>query len=359
MLSCYKKVEVSNLLINSEFNFNSRNKFISMSKNGDNFSLREINNFRQLSDLEEIKSIYDLNYNFCDTLNIKKSDDINWAILLGRRRCKLFTKNLIEEINFSTNFITTYHTQTLPLRKSLYENLSQILDPEGKEIEVPTYNHKSVSGRTSITSGFNFLTSSKEFRSRCSSKKRDNILVSIDFKACEPNLYLRSIGKSIDSPDVYSYLMEELSIKIGDREKLKRGILSVLYGASDSTASRILGGNKETLDQIKKFFMISENTQKLNNFFENNKCIFNAYGRPIFSDKSILNKWIQSSAVDFCSMAFLTFAQERNLSVAYLVHDEMVVDCSKQDFENFKDTRELFDPVTKISMPIEITVLGS
>ena len=216
-----------------------------------------------------------------------------------------------------------------------------------------------MSGRTSIKKGFNFLTSSKEFRKGCKSLKKENILVSIDFKACEPNLYLRSIGKNIDNPDVYSYLMNELSLKVENREKLKRGILSVLYGASDDTAIRILGGDKKTLGMIKEFFMIGETTEKLRKDFKKRGYIFNLYGRPIFSDKSILNKWIQSSAVDFCSLAFLNFAKQNNLDVAYIVHDDMVVDCKVKDYEKIKNINELSDDITKVSLPVEITVLSS
>ena len=150
--------------------------------------------------------------------------------------------------------------------------------------------------------------------------------------------------------------MNNLNINAESREKLKRGILSVLYGASDDTASRILGGDKKALSDIKKFFMVSENTEILKNEFVEKNFILNMYGRPIFSDKSILNKWIQSSAVDFCSLAFLEFVRENNLKVAYLVHDEMVVDCTADDYKKIRNIKEITDPVTNISLPVEITI---
>ena len=82
------------------------------------------------------------------------------------------------------------------------------------------------------------------------------------------------------------------------------------------------------------------------------------YGRPIFSDKSILNKWIQSSAVDFCSLAFRSFIKSRNLKAAYLVHDDMVIDCTQSEYESIKGIKMLEDPWTKISLPVEITNLS-
>ncbi len=359
MLSSYENISISKLLINHEFDFKSKNKIVNISPLGATLSIRDLNYFRQISDIEPIESIYDTNVKVCDTLNIEKTDKVDWELLLGKENCRIFIKNLLNNIDITSNYITTYHTEILPLRVSLYENLSKIIDKNENEVDVPVYNHASVSGRTTIKKGFNFLTSTKEFRSSCKSLKKENLLVSIDFKACEPNLYLRSIGKEIKNPDVYNYLMNELSINIQDRDKLKRGILSVLYGASDDTAGRILGGDKKTLKSIKEFFMIEKSTEILRKEFDEKGFIYNMYGRPIFSDRSILNKWIQSSAVDFCSLAFLDFVKTHKLKVAYLVHDDMVVDCSRSKYEKIKDTKVLIDPVTKISMPVEITTLST
>ena len=153
--------------------------------------------------------------------------------------------------------------------------------------------------------------------------------------------------------------MKELDIRVEGREKLKRGILSVLYGASDDTASRILGGDKTTLNKIKEFFEIEKWTRELQKEFDEKKCIFNMYGRPIFSDKSILNKWIQSSAVDFCSLAFLNLVEEHDLKVAYLVHDDMVIDCKPLVFEKIKNIKQIKEPRSNISLPVEVTLLSA
>jgi hypothetical protein len=359
MIQVSEKLKISKLLINKEFSYKSVETTINMCESGEEISLRKINIIRRLSDLTSLKSIRSDNQNFSEVLNIQDDDNIRWDLLLGKDYCVNYTKNLISEIEYSKSFLTTYHTTVLPRRKKLYENLTQIIDPDGKRLEVPVYNHSGVSGRTSIKKGFNFLTSSKDFRSKCKSLEKNNILVGIDFKACEPNFYLRSIGKSVKDPDIYRHLVQELGINIENREKLKRGILSVLYGASDETAARILGGNKKMLKSIKKFFKVEETTALLKEDFSDKKFILNAYGRPIFSDKSILNKWIQSSAVDFCSLAFLNFLEEHNLRAAYLVHDEMVVDCNRDQYEEIKNIKELSDPVTKLSVPVEIKVVST
>ena len=358
MFHKYQKINIKELTINREFDYQSKNKIVKLNSEGVCIDLCVLNRVRTLGDHESIKTLHELNYKLCNTLNIDPQDPVKWNMLLGEEACRSYSQNLIREIKFSKNLLTSYHSEILLKRKSLYENLNQILGPDGEKLEVPIYNHSGISGRTTIKSGFNFLTSSKEFRSNCKVTEKDNFLVSIDFKACEPNLYLRALGKKIKNSDVYNYLMSELNIKVNDRSKLKRGILAVLFGAGDSTAKKILGGDTKTLQKIKKFFEIEEAKRKLQEQFDNQKYIFNMYGRPIFSDKSILNKWIQSSAVDFCSLAFLDLVRNRNLRVAYILHDDMVVICNNKKFKEIKDLTEITDPYSNISLPVEITKLG-
>lgn len=358
MITHINKLQISKIKINSEFDFDSKNKTVTLGSEGISLSLKDLNVVRELSQIDSIKTIREVNYKITDILNIDDSDTVAWKYLVGKEKCIEYTKYLKKEIDFTKGILTDYHKSVLRDRKSLYSNLSEILGPKKEPLDVPKYNHASISGRTSIKSGYNFLSSSKDFRKNCISKNPDNLLVSIDFKACEPNLYLRAIGKKINQPDVYEYLVKELDIRVEKRETLKRGILSVLYGASDDTAKRILGGEKNTLEKIKQFFEIEKWSSYLQNQFDKNQFIFNMYGRPIVSDKSILNKWIQSSAVDFCSLAFLNLVKTNNLKVAYLVHDDMVLDCSKSDFEKIKNIKELLEPRINIKLPVEVTVLG-
>ena len=358
MIQHYKKVKIKKLKIEKEFDYRSSDKFIIIDPEGDvNTSIQKINLLRRISNLENILTISESNYKLCNILNIRDTDRVNWEFLIGKSICRDYTKHLLSEIRHASGFITSYHTEILPQRIKLYENLTSVIGPDGHQLETPVYSHSSVSGRTTITQGHNFLTSTKEFRKSCKSINSDH-LVSIDFKSCEPNLYLRAIGKEIKNSDVYNHLMTELDIKVDNRSQLKRGILSVLYGASDETAKRILGGDNKTLAKIKTFFEIEEKTNKLREEFDREGFIFNMYGRPIFSDKSILNKWIQSSAVDFCSLAFLKFARDNNLSVSYLIHDDMVVNCSESEYQSIKETKTLQDPCSKISLPVEISIIS-
>ena len=47
--------------------------------------------------------------------------------------------------------------------------------------------------------------------------------------------------------------------------------------------------------------------EKLDKEYDSKNFILNYYGRPITSNNNLVNYWIQSSAVDFCSLAFYDF----------------------------------------------------
>jgi hypothetical protein len=332
-------------------------KSIFLGGNSLDVDMHDLNAFRTISNLDKIKSFSEVYNRFSDQLNIKE-ESVRWDLILGKEKCNDYERGLLKDIKFTINRITTYHTEILKERIKLYENLTQIKDGEGNLIEKPVYSHAGVTGRTTIKSGFNYLTSKKEFRKKCSSTKENSFLVGIDFKACEPNLYLRSIGREVNEDDVYEYLAKNLKIKVKDRSTLKRGILSVLYGASDITSTRLLGSSKDDLNKIKKFFEIEAVEEELKNTFKETGTIYNMYGRPIYSDKSILNKWIQSSAVDFCSLAFLKFIRVHDLSVCYLVHDEMVVEVDDKKFEEIRKVKNISDPISNLSLPVEITKIS-
>lgn len=354
----YTKQPIGTLKIPCSYSRSGKDRLVNMSNSSNSFCIDKINDFRKLSNLDSIKNYREYFYNFSKDLNIN-NESVRWDLLLGKTKCDQYDSEFLKNLKYSLDNITSYHTEIFPKRKILYENLTQILDNNNNPIEIPSYSHSSVSGRTTIKKGHNFLTSKKEFRKNCKSKNKDNILVSIDFRACEPNLYLRALGNNISEPDIYEFLSSSLGIEVKDRSTLKRGILSVLYGASDSTSNKLLGSNKKNLDKIKNFFRIEEVEKELRSEFEKSGAIYNLYGRPVCSDKSILNKWIQSSAVDFCSLAFLNFVEEFNLNVCYLVHDDMVIDISKKEYEKIKDTKELSDPYSKLSLPVEVTVLST
>ena len=51
--------------------------------------------------------------------------------------------------------------------------------------------------------------------------------------------------------------------------------------------------------------------------------------------------------------------EEFNFDVCYLVHDDMVIDIDRKGYEKIKDIKELHDPYSKLSLPVEITILSA
>jgi len=200
------------------------------------------------------------------------------------------------------------------------------------------------------------LTCSKRERAGMKSKNKDYNLIEIDFKSCEPSLYLRSMGIDFGHDDVYKFLSEELKLAVKDRQTLKRGILSVLYGASNSTSQKLLGGKSADLNKIKTFFQLEEFESSLKKEFKENGCIYNMYGRPVYSDKSLINKWIQSSAVDFCNLAFLEFVNNNNVNACYTVHDSITVECHKDDCLAMKGTKTMIESSSGIELPVDVII---
>jgi hypothetical protein len=281
-----------------------------------------------------------------------------WDLILDNKSNKKYIQMLMGEIRLSLSHLTTYHFYVLPKRLKLYDEFVELVDAEGKDIKKPVYTHNSSTGRTSIKEGFNVLTCNKSKRQDIRAKDCLDKIVEIDFKACEPNLYLRSKGIQIDNPDVYSFLANELSLTVDDRSTLKRGILSVLYGANNATSQKLLGGSYKDLQKIKDFFKIKEFEEELLSIFDDNGCIFNMYGRPVYSNKSLINKWIQSSAVDFCNLAFLEFVKNNKVKPCFTVHDSVTVSCDETVAKKILEYEYLSEEISSIKLPIESTVLG-
>ncbi len=244
MLKLYDHIEVKELKINNSFSPTSAPRTVKYSDDkGIKVDVNLINTFREISKLPEIPSYASYFFEFCQTLNIGHNDKVRWDLVLDKDSNRKYVQMLLDEIRFSLSHLTTYHFYVYPKRLSLYENFVDLVDGEGRDIAKPVYCHNSSTGRTSIKEGFNFLTCSKENRKRVRVKNSTDQVFEIDFKACEPNLYLRSRGLQIDNPDVYSFLASELKLTVEDRATLKRGILSVLYGANNSTSQKLLGGS--------------------------------------------------------------------------------------------------------------------
>jgi hypothetical protein len=182
-------------------------------------------------------------------------------------------------------------------------------------------------------------------------------LVEIDFKSCEPFFYLKSQGFSVEGDDVYQWIIKEFNLKI-EREKFKRGFLSLLYGAKNNTIKSISGLTNKNIDKIKEKLRLSLLKKTLEKDYFDKNMIFNYYGRPITSNNNLINYWIQSSTVDFCSLAFKNFVEGYNLKPCFFVHDSMTITISKLDYNRIKNISCISDPISNINIPVTISKLN-
>lgn len=347
---------IKNLILNKEYSAVSEKVIIKKSKQGINVNLDVINKVRSISKLEKIKSYFEYYEKFCETLKLKKGDQVIWKNYIGDSKNQTYLKYLKSNLEYSEKLITNYHTAIYPSRVNVYKNLQPVC-LDGEQLKIPVYNHQSVTGRTSILSGFNFLTLSKEKKKKLKSTKQDETLIEIDVKSCEPSFYLKSMGYEIDEDDVYLYIAKNMSINISDRSRFKRGILSILYGANKKTSKHILKCDFKTIDKIRRFFKIEEFEGYLRKQFDKNGLIYNYYGRPICFNHNLVNYWIQSSSVDYCSLGFANLINHYDLKPCFFVHDSMTVSANKKCLNSIRDANLLCDPISNFKIPIEVTKL--
>ena len=351
-----KTKQITSLIINNKYSLSGKDKVINYN-NDNNISLeiKSLSAIRKISNWEEIKTIEDYFPNL-KILNI--TGNINYLELLGLRKSKEYSSYLKEIIEESLGLITSYHTDIFPIRRKCYQQLSNVKLAD-QILEIPHYNHAGITGRTSIIKGYNFLTMKKQLRSNLTCLNPNNTLVEVDFKSCEPFFYLKSNMFDLDGVrDVYTWISENYNVNIKSREKFKRGILSMLYGANEYTISKVMQTNLITVKKIKKDLKINLLSERLNEEFDRNKFILNYYGRPITSNNNLVNYWIQSSAVDFCSLAFYDFFKSNKLKPCFFIHDSMTFEVKKERLDVIQNIKQIKDPKSNISIPVEFNVLS-
>jgi len=349
MNKLYQNISIKNITINKEFSISGKNINLLNDSEGIDIDINAMSNIRTLSNLEKIKPVYEYYSDLSGPLNI--SGSINFKPILGSSKSKEYLNYLKEEILKTSKMLTTYHTEIFPHRKRCYNNLTSLLY-DGKEVEKPIYDHSGITGRTSIKSGFNFLTLKKEKRKLLKSTSGKN-LFEVDFKSCEPFFYLLSQGFDIGNRDVYKWISDKYGIDFKNRDRTKRGILSMIYGANEYTISKLMKISESKVVKIKDDLGINALKERLEREFEENGVIFNYYGRPITSDNNVVNYWIQSSTVDFCSLAFRQFYDKNDLQPAYFIHDSMTFEIPDNKIKDITGIENIKEKLSNISIPVE------
>ncbi len=352
-----ENINISSVIINPEYSVSGNTVSYAVNDNEEDIKLtvKSLSNIRKLSNLTEIKTVKEYFFSFYNALNL--DTNICHYKLLGKVKANEYLNYLKQIINESLKLVTNYHLKIFPKRLKCYSQFNSVT-LDGEILELPAYDHSGVTGRTGIKKGFNFLTLKKDLRKNLKPLNKDKILIEIDFKSCEPFFYLLSQGFNIDNNDVYAWIANKYKIDISNRDHVKRGILSMIYGANNNTISRIMKIKELKINKIKEDLGINKLKKILEKEFEEKGFILNYYGRPITSNSNLVNYWIQSSTVDYCSLAFYQFIEEKNIKPSYFIHDSMTIEIEGRKLQDIKTITYLTENISNISIPVEIEKLG-
>ena len=250
-------------------------------------------------------------------------------------------KKIQEFKALSETNITDYYFTVL---KQRYELTSKICES--------TYDHSSsVTGRMTIKGGINYLTMKKDTRHNIK-RAKGNHLVEIDVKSCEPAL-LHSILYKEMPEDIYT-LFAENNIP---RAKMKIAIISSLYGSSPSRVSKLSGLKKDTIIKIHKHFKIKDHIAMFESEYKKSGYFLNMYGRPICEIASPMNYWLQSTAADYCCLAFKELLEKTGFKLRAIIHDAIIVEVNDEEYQRLNEIKKITDPLSKISLRVNNTLL--
>lgn len=332
------------ILVNSDFSFS--NNIIKIGNAEKQITITEINEIKRVLNLKPIQTKKDYFKKILFILNEDNPSVLNFVIEKNNKQKYLFY--LKKEIIESKKYLTNYFFDILPERESLIKKIKTL-----KGCQFTEYDHNTVTGRLKVTGGTNFLTMKEKDRKNLKHLDPTRAMYEIDFKSCEPNFYIKSQNLPIHEKDIYGFIMKKFDLKVS-RDKFKRGLLSLMYGANDKTISVISNIKQSKIKEIKSFLKINDFKKSLESEYERLGYIKNFYGRPLLSNNNLVNHWIQSSAADFCCLAFNNFLNENtDVELHGIIHDAIIVSTKKEiTLDKIKELR------SNIEIPVSIKNLS-
>ena len=116
---------------------------------------------------------------------------------------------------------------------------------------------------------------------------------------------------------------------------------------------KLSGLSKLTIKKIHKHFQIEKITKGLQSTFQKDGFFRNLYGRPIYEINSPINYWLQSSAADYCCLAFKHLIDSHNLTLRAVIHDAIIVEATPDEYESVKKISHVTDPTTGIKLLVD------
>lgn len=346
------------LLIEKEFSGLDKDININYLESKWCFSDKEYN-LNYLLALEKIDSIKSVELKYRKMLSMINTDNKHAYSVLGKNRISENLKEIKNKINeFKLRFNKRYEV-VFNIRQDLVSKISTSFIDD-KEYELPIYdNYSSVTGRTKITSGYNFLVMKKEDRKNITSRYKNGRVYEIDIVSLEPRIACK-IMRNEEHDDMYEFISKNIISKGYSRKNVKLGLISTLYGAKDETVKKLSGLDKSSVIKIKEWFKVKDLYNRLANDYEKNKKITNYYGRNIYSKNAVINHFIQSSSVDSAMLGFNNFFNSfsSGVDLIAIIHDAIIIDVHPDHFSKVENTYYVYDHILDMNLPVKMELLS-
>ena len=172
------------------------------------------------------------------------------------------------------------------------------------------------------------LTLKKELRNII--KPQNDLFAELDYNAAEARVLLALSGLEQPDGDIHDWNIQNVFRGIGTREEAKTRFFAWLYNPNS---------DDHLLDRH------YDRSKILNQYYVDGK-IKNIFGREIESDQfHALNYLIQSTCADLVleqAVKLDLMLKGKKSKIAFIIHDSIVIDVSKEDFNNIKSMVECF-----------------
>lgn len=315
------------------------NKFEKYYKFFDNIKLVNKLDFEELLP-EYFQEEYNLVYQkSLEKLNILDTDDYTERY---KKYQTLFNKLTNSKIN-----LLVYKTFLEIEKNETIKSCLKTFKPKSGYADVVNYSSlKTSTGRLVVKEGPNILTLPKRCRGILQTSFKEGKIISVDFNALEPRLFLKFNNEKCDG-DIYEEISNRLEFQI-DRSVIKRAIISILYGTNVNNLQNISDSRKEEIySTVINYFGYNNLLEKASNINENDLRL-NFFGRPINNleeDKKhiIINNYVQSTAVDI-SLSYFTeltnILDAQKVKPLFIIHDAIVFDVASEYHNKFVEIIE-------------------
>tara|TARA_R110000824_G_scaffold209531_8_gene395344 strand:+ start:1989 stop:3170 length:1182 start_codon:yes stop_codon:yes gene_type:complete len=241
-----------------------------------------------------------------------------------------------EQLSKIEKITTDIATRRLNLNLSkIYDRQSdnrvkKLIKRYSKDSAYINYNmYGTITGRLStFPSSFPILTLNKEYRRVL--EPNNDLFLEFDYNAFELRVLLALSGKQQPNNDMHDWNIQNVFKGNITRDEAKKRMFAWLYNPDSSDHS---------LDQ-------SYEKDKILKESYDGKNIETVFKRKIESDGfHALNYLIQSTASDlFLEQVYKVFEllKDKKSSVAMLIHDSMIIDFSKEDYQLLEEIKKMF-----------------